>query len=160
MLEGPDLVAALRGCGVTHVLWIPDSTTGRWEAALAGAKEPRLIRVCREAEALAMAGGLLLGGARPVVILQCTGLFDAGDALRNIVYDLGLPLFVIVGVRNLLAHRRGATTDNCPVFTEPFLQAWRIPYSVLEPESGADRLAAAYRDAWRRGKAAAVLVPE
>jgi sulfopyruvate decarboxylase TPP-binding subunit len=160
MLEGADVVAALEGCGVTHVIWIPDSTTGRWEQALGGAKDLRLVRVCREAEALAIAGGLLLGGARPVVVLQCTGLFDAGDALRNLVYDLGLPLFIVVGVRNLLAHRRGATADNCPVFTEPYLQAWRIDYSVLDPDAGAGALADAYRRARQSDRAAAVLLPE
>ncbi len=118
------------------------------------------MRVCREAEALAIAGGLLIGGARPVVVLQCTGLFDAGDALRNMVHDLGLPVFVVIGVRSMLAHRQGTTKDNCPLFTEPFLQAWRIPYSVLEPEAAADRLAAAYRSAQQTGRAAAVLLPE
>src|SRR5262249_39437386 len=108
MLDGPSVVAALKSCGVTHVVWIPDSLLGQWDADLASDAQLKLIRVCREGEALAVAGGLLLGGARPVVLLQCTGLFEAGDALRNIVHDLRLPLFLVVGVRSLLAHRRGA----------------------------------------------------
>ncbi len=160
MLDGPSVVAALRSCGVTHAVWIPDSTLGRWEDALREAAEIQLIRVCREAEAIAVAGGLLLGGKRPVVLLQCTGLFDAGDALRNVVHDLKLPLFLVVGVRSWLAHRRGASADSCPVFTEPFLQAWRIPYTMLAPEDTAEGLAAAYRCAWDAGQAAAVLLPE
>jgi sulfopyruvate decarboxylase TPP-binding subunit len=160
MLDGADVVAALEGCGVTHVVWVPDSVLGRWEAALAGARGLRLVRVCRVAEGLAVAGGLLLGGARPVAVMQCTGLFDAGDALRNLVYDLRLPLFLVVGVRNLLAHRKGTTADNCPVFTEPILQAWRIPFTVLEEGSGAAGLADAYRRARQKNEAAAVLLPE
>ena len=47
-----------------------------------------------------MAAGLSLGGARPVVVCQCTGLFEAGDALRNVVHDLKLPLKLVVGVRS------------------------------------------------------------
>jgi sulfopyruvate decarboxylase TPP-binding subunit len=158
MLDGPSAVAALKSCGVTHAVWIPDSLLGRWEDALACDSELKLVRVCREGEALAVAAGLLLGGKRPVVLLQCTGLFEAGDALRNVVHDLRLPLFLVVGVRNLLAHRRGATSDSCPIFTEPFLQAWRVPYTLLEADASAQDLVKAYRDA--EGRAAAVLLPE
>jgi sulfopyruvate decarboxylase TPP-binding subunit len=160
VLDGPSVVAALKSCGVTHAVWIPDSTLGHWENALRDDPALKLIRVCREAEAIAVAGGLLLGGKWPVVLLQCTGLFDAGDALRNIVHDLKLPLFLVVGVRSWLAHSQGASTDSCPVFTEPFLQAWRIPYTVLAPGDTADDMAAAYRHARSTGKAGAVLLPE
>jgi sulfopyruvate decarboxylase subunit alpha len=160
VLNGPSVVAAFKSCGVTHAVWIPDSTIGLWEEALREDPDLKLVRVCREAEAIAVAGGLLLGGKRPVVLLQCTGLFDAGDALRNIVHDLKLPLFLVVGVRSWVAHCQGTSADSCPVFTEPFLQAWRIPYTVLAPEDTADDLAATYRHARAEGKAAAVLLPE
>lgn len=160
MLDGPSVVAALTGCCVTHVVWLPDSVLGQWDAALSAAPNLRLIRVCREAEAIAIGGGLLLGGAQPIVMLQCTGLFDAGDALRNIVHDLRLPLFLLVGVRGLLAQRKGVTIDTCPTFTEPFLQAWRVPYSLLEPDATAADLANAYQKARLNNCAAAVLLPE
>jgi hypothetical protein len=158
MLDGSSVVEAFKSCGVTHVVWLPDSLLGRWEEALATDRELKLVRVCREGEAMAVAAGLLLGGKRPVVVLQCTGLFEAGDALRNVVHDLRLPLFLVVGVRNLLAHRRGMTSDSCPIFTEPFLQAWRVPYTLLEADAGADELTRACRAAG--GQAAAVLLPE
>ena len=160
MLDGPSVVAALKECGVTHVIWIPDSEIGTWEPALTGWGGLPLVRVCREGEAFVVAAGLLLGGKKPLVLLQCTGLFDAGDALRNVVHDLKLPLFLVVGVRSWVAHCQGSSTDSCPVFTEPFLQAWRIPYTVLAPEDTADDLAAAYRHARSAGKASAVLLPE
>src|SRR5207249_4459764 len=62
MLTGPTVVAALKACGVSHVIWIPDSELGAWEQALTGAGGLPLVRVCREGEALAVAAGLLLGG--------------------------------------------------------------------------------------------------
>ena len=114
MFDGPSVVAALRECGVTHVVWIPDSETGTWEAALSSAADITLVRVCREGEAFAVAAGLFLGGKRPIVMIQCTGLFEAGDALRNVLFDMGLPLFTVVGVRSWKAHQQNATTDNCP----------------------------------------------
>src|SRR6185437_16206696 len=79
MLDGPSVVAALQDCGVTHVVWIPDSDLGQWDSALSTASGLQLLRVCREGEAIALAAGLHLGGRRPIVVIQCTGLFEAGD---------------------------------------------------------------------------------
>jgi sulfopyruvate decarboxylase TPP-binding subunit len=160
MFDGPAVVAALKECGVTHVIWIPDSELGTWEPALRADPDLRLIRVCREGEAMAVAAGLLLGGRRPVVLIQCTGLFEAGDALRNVVHDLKLPLFLVVGVRSYYAHQKKATADNCPVFTEPIMRAWQIPYVVLDRSHGAADLAAAYRQARAEQRAGAVLFAE
>jgi sulfopyruvate decarboxylase TPP-binding subunit len=160
MWDGPAVLAALRDCGITHVIWVPDSTLGQWEPALSQAADLRLIRVCREGEAMAVAAGLMLGGKRPVVMIQCTGLFEAGDSLRNVVHDLKLPLFLVVGVRSYFPHQLGASTDSCPVFTEPILQAWRLPYVLLQKGQGADALAAAYRQAQQERRAGAVLIPE
>ncbi len=147
MLDGPSVVAALKGSGVTDVVWIPDSEIGRWESALRDDPNLRLIRVCREGEAFAVAAGLHLGGRRPIVVLQCTGLFEAGDSLRNFIYDLKLPLFFVVGVRSWFTHQQGTSTDTCPVYTEPILRAWQIPYVLLKSDSTAADLAAAYRQA-------------
>src|ERR1700678_3334351 len=102
MLDGPSVAAALCQCGVTHVVWIPDTELGTWESALKSAPGLSLVRVCREGEAFAVAAGLHLGGKRPIVVLQCTGLFEAGDALRNVLHDLHLPLFMVIGIRSYL----------------------------------------------------------
>ena len=150
----------MKACGITHVIWIPDSELGAWEQALTGAGGLPLVRVCREGEALAVAAGLLLGGKKPVVLIQCTGLFEAGDALRNIIHDLNLPLFLVVGVRSYYLHREGKTADSCPVFTEPILRAWQVPYVVLDHRHTADDLGKAYRQAEAEGRCGAVLIAE
>ena len=160
MLDGPAVAAAFKECGISHVIWIPDSALGAWEEALSGTAGLSLIRVCREGEAFAIAAGLLLGGKKPIVLLQCTGLFEAGDSLRNVVHDLKLPVFFVVGVRSYYLHRQGATNDSCPVFTEPIVQAWKIPYVVLEERHTAADLAAAYRQAQADKRAGAVLLAE
>ena len=108
----------------------------------------------------AVAAGLMLGGKRPVVLIQCTGLFEAGDSLRNVVHDLKLPLFLVVGVRSYYPHQQGTSTDSCPVFTEPILQAWRLPYVLLDRRHTPADLAAAYRQARAERRAGAVLLAE
>jgi sulfopyruvate decarboxylase TPP-binding subunit len=160
MLDGPSVVAALKACGVTHVVWIPDTELGTWEPALLAEPSLTLVRACREGEAIVLAAGLILGGKRPIVLIQCTGFFEAGDALRNIVHDLKLPLFLLVGVRSYYAHKEGKTSDTCPVFTEPIVQAWKLPYVVLDRRHSADDLAAAYRQAQAENRAGAVLLAE
>lgn len=160
MNDGPAIAAALTACGITHVVWVPDSELGRWDAALSAAPGLRLVRVCREGEAIAVAAGLHLGGLRPLVMIQCTGLFEAGDALRNFVHDLKLPLFFLIGVRSWDAHQQGKSADTCPVFTEPILQAWRLPYTFLDRTRLADDLAAAYRRAQDERRAGVALLPE
>jgi sulfopyruvate decarboxylase TPP-binding subunit len=159
--DGPAVAAALRGAGVTHVVWLPDSALGRWDAALSSTPGLTLVRVCREGEAVAVAAGLHIGGARPRVMMQCTGMFEAGDAIRNAVHDLRLPLFFLIGVRSWYAHHEGRTADNCPVFTEPVLRAWQIPYTVLDPRrhSPAD-LVVSMSEARQAGRAGAALLAE
>lgn len=160
MLDGPAIVSACKQCGITHVIWVPDSELGAWESALTSDALLKLVRVCREGEAIALAGGLLLGGQRPLVAIQCTGLFEAGDALRNVVHDMKLPLFLLVGVRSYYLHQQGQTSDSCPVFTEPILQAWQLPYVLLERRHSAADFVAAYQEAQKERRAGAVLLAE
>ncbi len=160
MFDGPSVAAALKSCGVTHVVWVPDSVLGQWDAAFTADSDLTLIRVCREGEAVAVAGGLHIGGKRPIVMMQCTGLFEAGDSLRNFIHDLKLPLFFLIGVRSYHAHKQGKSADTCPVFTEPILQAWRFPYVLLDDRHGPADLAAAYRQAQAEGRAGAALLAE
>jgi sulfopyruvate decarboxylase TPP-binding subunit len=160
MLDGPSVAAVLQEAGVTHVIWLPDSEIGTWETALTSSPGLTLLRVCREGEAFALAAGLWLGGKTPIILMQCTGLFEAGDSLRNILFDLKIPLFFLVGVRSYYAHQEKRTTDTCPVYTEPILRAWNIPYTVLDRRHTAADLGAAYRQTRAEGRAGAVLMAE
>jgi sulfopyruvate decarboxylase TPP-binding subunit len=135
MVNGDAIAEALIDAGVSHVVWIPDSHLGLWDASLGQSSIP-LIRPTREGEAVAIAAGLMLGGATPLVMIQCTGLFEAGDAIRNVVHDLGLPLKMLVGVRSWQA--RATTADNCPTFTEPFVKAWNLPFTWFDPVTSTD----------------------
>ncbi|HZN33364.1 MAG TPA: hypothetical protein VFB80_06070 [Pirellulaceae bacterium] len=123
MFSGPEIAATLAELDFTHVVWIPDSATGPWETALAAAPALRLVRVCREGEAWPLAAGLHLGGQQPLVVLQTTGLFESGDALRNVLLDMRLPLYALIGVRSeLVADSR----DSARTFAEPILRAWGL----------------------------------
>ncbi len=145
MIDPVTIVASLEAAGFTHLVWIPDSHLGMWEAALATSRLAP-IRVTREGEAIGLAAGLMLGEARPLVVMQCTGFFEAGDAVRNIVHDLKLPLKLIVGVRSWTAHSLGKSADNCPRFAQRLIQAWDIPHTFFDiVEATPEELAVALR---------------
>src|SRR5438094_10204295 len=121
MFTGPEIVATLVDAAIAHVVWVPDSMTGPWEAALETSQHLKLIRVCREGEAWPLAAGLHLGGQTPLVIVQTTGLFESGDALRNVLFDLKIPIFSLIGVRNELV---SDSRDSAKMFAEPIIAAW------------------------------------
>jgi len=159
MFDGNEVVNLFESLGVTHVVWLPDSELGQWEAALSASSKLKLIRVCREGEAFAVAAGLLIGGQRPIVVIQCTGFYEAGDALRNVVHDMGLPIFMIVGYRGYYGGIAGRK-DTAATFLEPIVQAWQIPWKLLTKESNLQEMASFYRETQQRGNAGAVLIAE
>ncbi len=151
-----DLFAAM---GITHVISVPDSTIGPWHAALDAHPSLRLVRVCREGEAWAVAGGLHLGGARPLLLIQCTGLFESGDSLRNIVHDWKLPIFSVIGYRSYL-NQSTLPGDTCLVFTEPVLSAWQIDWKLVTDTADYGEIRTHYERCRAAGIAGAIVVAE
>ena len=131
MFNGAEIVNVLETLEFTHVVWVPDSTLGPWEHALSGSRRLKLVRVCREGEAWGVAAGLHLGGKTPLVMIQCTGLFESGDAMRNVVHDYQLPLYAFIGFRSYLSQET-LPGDTCLRFTRPILDAWKIDYCFLD----------------------------
>ena len=159
MFSGEQIATVLEELGVSHVVTVPDSTVGQWQTAIETRGRTRLIRVCREGEAWEVAAGLHLGGATPLVMIQCTGLFESGDALRNVLYDWKIPIFSVIGYRSYL-NQDTLPGDTCLVFTEPVLKAWEINYRLLTDASQIGEIGEHYtacRDARRPG---AILVAE
>lgn len=132
MITGANVAALLQSMGVSHVVTVPDGTIGRWETDIERAGI-RLVRVCREGEAWTIAGGLYLGGAAPLVMIQCTGLFESGDALRNTLHEWKLPIYSMIGYRSYL-NQDNLPGDTSLVFTEPILAAWQLDVRLIRSD--------------------------
>jgi sulfopyruvate decarboxylase TPP-binding subunit len=154
-MEGEQVAQTLRRIGVTDVVWLPDSALGPWEGALEQAFALR--RVCREGEAWVLAAGLYLGGRKPLVMIQSTGFFESGDALRNVLFDLRLPLFALIGYRGALA---SSSPDTARDYLEPVLRAWGIDYIVLDESRHLSDLEAHFRQCEAQIQPGAALLPE
>lgn len=157
MFTGPEIVETLVALQVTHVVWVPDSTTGPWEPFLEAAPTLDLVRVCREGEAWPLAAGLQLGGQSPLIVMQSTGLFESGDALRNVLFDLKLPLFAMIGARNWLTEN---SHDSAKRFTQPILDAWDLDYVVIGTPADKSKFSQHFHNCRQAGKAGAVVLAE
>jgi sulfopyruvate decarboxylase subunit alpha len=151
------MVDTLKRVGVTHMVWLPDTESGFLWQTLHDDPEITLVPVSREGETFAIAYGLLVGGQRPVVCIQSTGLFEAGDSVRGLWIDLDLPLLALVGYRG---YEGGAPSeDSAANFLEPILGAWDIPYEVVRSDDEvAEVVPRLYRQANERPGPAAVLI--
>ena len=158
-IDGSTMVEFFRAEGITHLVWIPDSTLGKWDQAVSSAEGLTVIRPTREGEAIAIGAGLCLGGQRPIVAIQNTGFFEAGDALRNAVHDMKLPLFLIVGYRSFFARQTGSR-DTAAKYIEPILEAWELKYTLIDRPEAVAGIGAVYRQAQEAGEPHVLLIAE
>ena len=135
---------------------MPDSETNVLFQLLDNEPTLDLVPVCREGETMAIAAGLWVGGKRPIVLIQNTGVFEAGDSIRGLALDVNQPLVMLVGYRGWSRH--GLTRDSAARFIEHILHAWGITYYLIETDDDADRISLAIEEAERTSKPVAVLV--
>ena len=174
MIHAVLILDELRKQGVTDVLGVPDNAAKALLDLLAGEPSIRLLTVTREGEAFAIASGLWVGGRRPVVLIQNTGLLESGDALRGTAMRMRVPLVCLVTVRGyarMAAHGGPPSVetldrellsrpdlDSVALLTEPTLRAWGLPWEVLGEDADLPRLADAFRRAQAQEQPVAVLV--
>lgn len=142
--------------GVTHVVWLPDSETNWLYLLMKAEPSLQLIAVSREGLACSVAAGLAAGGKTPVILIQNTGLMESGDSIRGWLLGLNVPVVLMVGLRGWTRH--GVTQDTAAVFTEPFLNAFRINYYLVESDADASRISVAFEEAKKTRRPVAVLV--
>jgi sulfopyruvate decarboxylase subunit alpha len=145
-----ETLRALISRGITHVVGLPDSISGPLFLDLPRHPSIRLITVTREGEAFAIATGLWMGGASPLVVIQNTGLLESGDAIRGTALRIAAPIPIVVTGRGYAKMRAAgvgpsgpltrelltrAEVDTVAVFTERTLEAWGVPFQVCEGEA-------------------------
>ncbi|HEY7147253.1 MAG TPA: thiamine pyrophosphate-binding protein [Streptosporangiaceae bacterium] len=152
----------LAGCGVTHVVTVPDYVMMSVYRSIEARATPRLVYSSTEDEAIAVTAGLHIGGARPMVMMQNQGLYASLNAIRALAVDARLPVFMLIGQfgREYANLGRPARQSARPLVRncERILDALDIPYARCEAAGDVSKIAAAYRLAHQREGAAAALV--
>lgn len=167
-------VNALVRSGVTHVVGIPDNTSGPLFDEVVRHPTVRLVTATREGEAVALASGLWLGGASPLVVIQNTGLLESGDALRGTALRMGVPLPMVVTGRGYAKMRRAGAApddertiesltrpdvDSTALLTEPTLDAWGVPWTLCDDaDDAAEAIAGLVNEAQRAERPVALIL--
>ena len=88
-----ELADALPDGGITVAAFVPDSRLDGIMTRL-GERELPVRGLAREEECIAFAAGHRLAGLRPVVLMQCSGVGNALNALASLAipYGIGMPL--------------------------------------------------------------------
>ena len=160
VIEATQLLAEIRRNGVTHLVGVPDNGSRALYELAWNDPSIEVALVTREGEAFALAAGLHLGGRRPLLVLQNTGLLEAGDAFRGTTYNMGIPLVMVIGYRGYRSLEPGAErVDTAASFCEPTLKAWSIPYSMLRSSQDCALIGAAFELAASSSLPVAVLYP-
>jgi sulfopyruvate decarboxylase TPP-binding subunit len=156
LLRPETLVEEFKKNGVTHIITIPDSETNYLYELMLQQPWLDVVPASREGETFAVALGLQIAGKVPVCLIQNTGMLESGDSIRGMALDAGFPLVFVVGYRGWTRH--GAITDSAARYTEPFLNAFRINYYLLEQDEDASRISLAFQEARATKRPVAVLV--
>ena len=155
-LSPETVLAQIKANGVTHVVWLPDSETNWLYLLMKADPTIELIPVSREGAAFSTAAGLSVGGKKPIILIQNTGLMESGDSLRGWAIGMNIPVVLMVGYRGYTRH--GVIQDTAATYTERFLNAFDVDYYLIENSEVAERLTIVFNEAERTQRPVAVLV--
>jgi sulfopyruvate decarboxylase subunit alpha len=155
-LSPETVLAEMKKQGVSHVVWLPDSETNWLYLLMKAEPSLRLVGVSREGHACSIAAGLHAGGAKPMILIQNTGMMESGDSLRGWLLGLNVPVVLMVGYRGWTRH--GVTADTAATYTERFLMAFGLDYYLVESDADASRIGTAFAEAARKQRPVVVLV--
>jgi phosphonopyruvate decarboxylase len=157
MISGSDFAARLQHHGFDFFTGVPCSLIEDLIAVLETGRAPYVAAV-REDSAVGVAGGAWLGGRRPVVLMQNSGLGTSLNALASLSLMYGFPAL-------LLVTWRGFGGKDAPEhilmgeISPPLLDLLRIPHRVLAADSLESDLVWARAEMEARRQPVALLVP-
>lgn len=172
MLSARNFLKTFKQLGITHVVGLPDNSTAVLFHELARDPDIYLVSVTREGEAFATAAGLWIGKAKPLVLIQNTGLLESGDALRGTLVRMRIPVLCLISYRGMkslpaaipseldadeLSRRE---VDSVALLLEPTLRAWALPYELLSENADLEKIPRAQARAQAEGRPVALIVAD
>jgi len=90
----------VHACGSRDVVYVPDNPLSHVLRLFeTGFADVRLLLATREEEAFGIAAGLYLGGRKPTVILQSSGLGNSLNAITSLLLPYQIPVLMVVSMR-------------------------------------------------------------
>ncbi len=151
------ILSSLVKAGVNFAVSVPDTL---FAEVLEKLEDVGIIHVpvTREEEGVGVAAGAYLGGKRPVILMQNSGLGNCMNALLSLNKTFGIPLLMLISQRG---GRREKVVAQIPMgkATIPLLKAACIPFYVSESlQQLSEHVVEAANHAWRDEIPVAVIV--
>jgi sulfopyruvate decarboxylase subunit alpha len=154
--------AGLHAAGSRHVVYVPDNPLSHVLRVLREQYTDVTTTIAtREEEAFGIAAGLYLGGKRPTVMLQSSGLGNSINALTSLFVPYEIPALIVISMRG----DENATEWNPAQIpmgraVSPICDAIQIPHVTLtSPEAAKDTVAEIGDAAFASHQARACLLP-
>ncbi len=94
------MCAGLHAAGSRHVVYVPDSPLSHLIRTLKDRyADVQMTIATREEEAFGIAAGLYLGGAKPTVMLQSSGLGNSLNAITSLLLPFQIPVLTLISMR-------------------------------------------------------------
>ena len=150
----------LWAAGCRDIVYVPDNPLSHILAALQrDHRGVRTLLAMREEEALGIAAGLFLGGARPAVLMQSSGVGNTLNALGSLLIPYQVPVLLIVSMRGDPGEWNSAQVPMGRAVA-PVLDAFGVQHlSVDRDEAAADTVLALANLAFGTRLPAACLLP-
>lgn len=150
----------LHAAGSRHVVYVPDNPLSHVLRLLRDEyPDVRTTVATREEEAFGIAAGLYLGGARPTVMLQSSGLGNSLNALTSLLLPYSIPMLIVISMRGDAGEWNEAQVPMGRA-VRSICDAIGVPHATAEaPESTADTVHLVGRTAFGTRVPGACLLP-
>jgi sulfopyruvate decarboxylase subunit alpha len=159
-LRGASIIREIKASRIEFVVSVPDITTSEGLLRpLSQMNDPRLIRVCKEDEGVAICAGLSYCNRRALLLIQQTGMFDSINAIRGVAVEYSLPICMMVG---LLEKEPGVLPRQSKRYAvrivEPVLDAMGVTYHEIESEADVGKIGEAIETAYAQMQPVVLLI--
>jgi sulfopyruvate decarboxylase alpha subunit len=132
------ICAGLHASGCREVIYVPDNPLSHILRVLArDYPDMRATLATREEEALGIAAGLYLGGARPALMMQSSGLGNTLNALGSLLVAYQIPALFIISMRGDPGEWNWAQVPMGRAVV-PVLNAFGIQHAAIERSETAE----------------------
>jgi sulfopyruvate decarboxylase subunit alpha len=153
-LRGNGILREIKAARIEFVVSVPDIVTSEGLLRpLARDNSPRLIRVCKEDEGVAICAGLAYCNRRALLLIQHTGLLGSINAIRAVAVEYSLPICMMVG---LLQKELGVPPPQSKQYgvriVEPILDAMGVAHHRIETDIDVGRIGPAIETAYAQSQ--------
>src|SRR6185436_19935837 len=150
----------LHAAGSRHVVYVPDNPLSHVLRILRERySDITTTLATREEEAFGIAAGLYLGGARPTVMLQSSGLGNSLNALTSLLVPYRIPALIVISMRGDAGEWNEAQVPMGSA-VRAICDAIGIPHATAEtPASASETVRLVAQTAFGTRTAGACLLP-